>query len=114
MIASGQLARVIETIHTAGAKAVLVGDAMQLQPIQAGAAFRAISERVGYVELEGLRRQRTHDWRVKRRWTSHAGARLRRCRRTQPGAPFASMTQLRPLTNRLSRIGLTRADRVRF
>ena len=62
MIASGQLARVIEQIHAAGAKAVLVGDAMQLQPIQAGAAFRAISERVGYVELEGIRRQRTHEW----------------------------------------------------
>ena len=62
MIASGQLARVIDQIHAAGAKAVLVGDAMQLQPIQAGAAFRAISERVGYVELEGIRRQRTHAW----------------------------------------------------
>ena len=62
MIASGQLARVIDQIHAAGAKAVLVGDAMQLQPIQAGAAFRAISERVGYVELEGIRRQRTHEW----------------------------------------------------
>ena len=42
MIASGQLARVIDRIHAAGAKAVLVGDAMQLQPIQAGAGrFRS-------------------------------------------------------------------------
>ena len=62
MIASGQLARVIDRIHAAGAKAVLVGDAMQLQPIQAGAAFRAISERVGFVELEGIRRQRGPAW----------------------------------------------------
>ncbi|MDN3627674.1 Ti-type conjugative transfer relaxase TraA [Methylobacterium isbiliense] len=62
MVSSGQLARVIDTIHTAGAKAVLVGDAMQLQPIQAGAAFRAISERIGFVELEGIRRQRAHEW----------------------------------------------------
>jgi len=37
---------------------VLVGDAEQLQPIEAGAAFRAIAERVGYQELSGIRRQR--------------------------------------------------------
>ncbi|RVM90161.1 Ti-type conjugative transfer relaxase TraA, partial [Sinorhizobium meliloti] len=42
----------------AGAKAVLVGDAMQLQPIEAGAAFRAITERIGFAELAGVRRQR--------------------------------------------------------
>ena len=43
---------------SAGAKVVLVGDAEQLQPIEAGAAFRAIAERVGYQELSGIRRQR--------------------------------------------------------
>ncbi len=58
MVASNQLSRFITTIEQAGAKAVLVGDAMQLQPIEAGAAFRAISERVGYVELVGVRRQK--------------------------------------------------------
>jgi ATP-dependent exoDNAse (exonuclease V) alpha subunit len=40
---------------------VLVGDAEQLQPIEAGAAFRAIAERVGYRELAGIRRQR-EEW----------------------------------------------------
>jgi hypothetical protein len=40
---------------------VLVGDPEQLQPIGAGAAFRAVAERVGMVELEGIRRQR-EDW----------------------------------------------------
>jgi ATP-dependent exoDNAse (exonuclease V) alpha subunit len=44
-----------------GAKVVLVGDAMQLQPIQAGAAFRAITERIGFAELAGVRRQR-EEW----------------------------------------------------
>jgi len=34
------------------------GDVEQLQPIEAGAAFRAIAERVGYQELSGIRRQR--------------------------------------------------------
>ncbi|MDG4674737.1 Ti-type conjugative transfer relaxase TraA [Shinella sp. 838] len=58
MVSSGQMARVLKTVEDAGAKVVLVGDAMQLQPIQAGAAFRAISERVGFAELAGVRRQR--------------------------------------------------------
>lgn len=58
MVSSNQLSRFVTTIEQAGAKAVLVGDAMQLQPIEAGAAFRAITERVGYVELVGVRRQK--------------------------------------------------------
>ncbi|MET3523917.1 Ti-type conjugative transfer relaxase TraA [Mesorhizobium abyssinicae] len=58
MVSSQQMARVLKIVENAGAKAVLVGDAMQLQPIQAGAAFRAISERIGFAELAGVRRQR--------------------------------------------------------
>ncbi|WP_085027783.1 Ti-type conjugative transfer relaxase TraA [Ensifer aridi] len=58
MVSSQQMARVLKAAKEAGAKVVLVGDAMQLQPIQAGAAFRAISERVGFAELTGVRRQR--------------------------------------------------------
>ena len=37
---------------------MLVGEPMHLQPIQAGAAFRAIVERVGFAELIGIRRQK--------------------------------------------------------
>jgi Ti-type conjugative transfer relaxase TraA len=51
------MARVLSRLHEAGAKAVLIGDAEQLQPIEAGAAFRAIAERTGYQELTGIRRQ---------------------------------------------------------
>lgn len=58
MVSSEQMARVLKAVENAGAKAVLVGDAMQLQPIQAGAAFRAIAERIGFAELAGVRRQR--------------------------------------------------------
>nr|WP_309402253.1 Ti-type conjugative transfer relaxase TraA [Aminobacter niigataensis]WMD00196.1 Ti-type conjugative transfer relaxase TraA [Aminobacter niigataensis] len=58
MVSSEQLARVLKIVEGAGAKAVLVGDPMQLQPIQAGAAFRAIVERIGFAELTGVRRQR--------------------------------------------------------
>ncbi|MGG7576389.1 Ti-type conjugative transfer relaxase TraA [Rhizobium sp. Nf11,1] len=57
MVSSQQMARVLDIVEAAGAKVVLVGDAMQLQPIQAGAAFRAISERIGFAELAGVRRQ---------------------------------------------------------
>ncbi|OAV51936.1 Ti-type conjugative transfer relaxase TraA [Rhizobium sp. WYCCWR10014] len=58
MVSSQQMARVLKIVEQAGAKVVLVGDAMQLQPIQAGAAFRAITERIGFAELAGVRRQR--------------------------------------------------------
>ncbi|TAY31484.1 Ti-type conjugative transfer relaxase TraA [Rhizobium leguminosarum] len=58
MVSSQQLARVLDIAEQAEAKVVLVGDAMQLQPIQAGAAFRAITERIGFAELAGVRRQR--------------------------------------------------------
>ena len=58
MVASRQLAAVIAAGHKAGAKIVLVGDPEQLQPIEAGAAFRALIERVGFVELVDVRRQR--------------------------------------------------------
>jgi len=61
MVASRQMAGLIETVSKAGAKLVLVGDADQLQPIEAGAAFRAIASLIGYVELQTIYRQK-HDW----------------------------------------------------
>ncbi|MBB4403017.1 MULTISPECIES: Ti-type conjugative transfer relaxase TraA [Rhizobium/Agrobacterium group] len=61
MISSQQMGRVLKVAEDAEAKVVLVGDAMQLQPIQAGAAFRAISDRIGFAELAGVRRQR-QEW----------------------------------------------------
>ena len=61
MVSSKQLARFIGEAERTGAKIVLVGDPEQLQPIQAGAAFRAVAERVGFAELEGVRRQ-GEDW----------------------------------------------------
>lgn len=61
MVASRQMARFVEEVSAKGAKLVLVGDGEQLQPIEAGAAFRAIHDRVGYVVLENIRRQKT-DW----------------------------------------------------
>ncbi len=58
MVGSRQMERVLSTAREAGAKVVLVGDPEQLQAIEAGAAFRAIAERVGSVEITEVRRQR--------------------------------------------------------
>ncbi|RWK66808.1 Ti-type conjugative transfer relaxase TraA [Mesorhizobium sp.] len=61
MVASKQMALFVEASVKAGAKLVLVGDPEQLQPIEAGAAYRAIVERTGYAELETIYRQR-EEW----------------------------------------------------
>jgi Ti-type conjugative transfer relaxase TraA len=61
MVASRQMAGFVDAVVRAGAKIVLVGDPEQLQPIEAGAAFRAIVDRIGYAELETIYRQRA-DW----------------------------------------------------
>jgi len=58
MIGSRQMERVLAAAQTAGAKVVLVGDAEQLQAIEAGAAFRALTERHGAAEITEIRRQR--------------------------------------------------------
>ncbi|NTF91585.1 Ti-type conjugative transfer relaxase TraA [Agrobacterium rhizogenes] len=58
MVSSRQMALFVETVTRAGAKLVLVGDPEQLQPIEAGAAFRAIADRIGYAELGTIYRQR--------------------------------------------------------
>ena len=57
MIGSRSLGRLVDRVHRAGAKLVLVGDAEQLQAIEAGAAFRAIAERVGVIAITEPRRQ---------------------------------------------------------
>ena len=59
MVGSRQLGMVLDHAKEAGAKVVLVGDAEQLQAINAGAAFRALAERHGYAEITGVVRQ--HD-----------------------------------------------------
>jgi Ti-type conjugative transfer relaxase TraA len=57
MIGSRQMARLLTYVHAAGAKTVLVGDSMQLQPIDAGGIFRALSEKLGHAKLKHIRRQ---------------------------------------------------------
>ena len=57
MVGTRQMERVLSHAASAGAKVVLVGDQQQLQAIEAGAAFRAIHERHGGVEISEVRRQ---------------------------------------------------------
>jgi len=58
MIGSRQFARLLEATDTAQAKVVLVGDANQLQPIEAGQLFERIGREVGVARLTDIRRQR--------------------------------------------------------
>ncbi|MCL6230283.1 Ti-type conjugative transfer relaxase TraA [Bartonella bilalgolemii] len=58
MVSSKQLSRFVQKVEKVGAKIVLIGDPMQLQPIEAGAAFRAVVDHIGYVELSHIRRQK--------------------------------------------------------
>ena len=57
MVSSKQKARIVDAAERSGAKLVLFGDPEQLQPIQAGAAFRAITEQTGFARLDEIRRQ---------------------------------------------------------
>ncbi|GBH33117.1 AAA family ATPase, partial [Sphingobium xenophagum] len=57
MVGTRQMERVLSHAADVGAKVVLVGDPQQLQSIEAGAAFRAIHERHGGVEITQVRRQ---------------------------------------------------------
>lgn len=61
MVGTRQMERVLSHAADAGAKVVLIGDPQQLQSIEAGAAFRALHERHGGVEITRVRRQQ-QDW----------------------------------------------------
>lgn len=58
MVGSRQMQQVVSAARLGGAKIVLVGDPEQLQSIEAGAAFRAVAERLGTASIEEVRRQR--------------------------------------------------------
>jgi Ti-type conjugative transfer relaxase TraA len=57
MLGSRQVSAIMDEAHKSGAKVVFVGDPEQLQAIEAGAAFRAVSEKVGCMQMNDIRRQ---------------------------------------------------------
>ena len=58
MVGTRQFARVLKECEQAGTRVILVGDAKQLQPIEAGGPFRALAQRFEFCELTEIIRQR--------------------------------------------------------
>ena len=83
MVGSRQLARFVGEAERAGAKLVLIGDHEQLQAIGAGAPFRAIAERIGFAELQDIRRQRES-------WQRGAGSDFARHRTAEGLSAYAA------------------------
>ena len=99
MVGSRQMDRVLAAVREAGAKLVLVGDDEQLQAIEAGAAFRAIAERVGAIEITEPRRQQT-EW---QRLATESWRRRGRGRRSTATPAPACCTPMRRTRRRVRR-----------
>lgn len=61
MVDVGRFEAFLGAIQALGVKAVVVGDSGQLQPVEAGPAFRLVTERVGVSRLEEVVRQK-EEW----------------------------------------------------
>ncbi|MYJ95712.1 MAG: Ti-type conjugative transfer relaxase TraA [Proteobacteria bacterium] len=72
MLSSAQLSSVLQEVERRGAKAVLIGNAEQLEALGAGAPFRALAERCGVASLSEIRRQQP-EWqcRASRLFSGH-------------------------------------------
>jgi ATP-dependent exoDNAse (exonuclease V) alpha subunit len=61
MVDVGRFEAFLGAVKDLGVKAVVVGDAAQLQPVEAGPAFRLVTQRVGVSRLEEVLRQK-EEW----------------------------------------------------
>jgi conjugative relaxase-like TrwC/TraI family protein len=71
MVGSHEFGMLQQAVLNSGGKLVAVGDAKQLQPIDAGGIFRSLAQRHGKAELSNIQRQKTDfapllDWLCKR------------------------------------------------
>lgn len=57
MVGTRMLQKLVDLLERRGAKVVLVGDDRQLQPIEAGGPFRALTQRLGAARLTVIERQ---------------------------------------------------------
>lgn len=64
MVGTRQMAEIVRHVDEAGAKLILVGDGKQLQAIDMGGAFQAISGQVGEARLTEIIRQRSTEDRL--------------------------------------------------
>ena len=87
MVGTRQMNELIRYVEKQEAKIVLVGDAKQLQPVDAGGPFKAISEKIGFVELTEIRRQREE-------WAREAVQRIARGEASEMLTSFAEKGQL--------------------
>lgn len=71
MLGTRDMYALLDAAHQANAKIILVGDAQQLQAIEAGAAFKALADQLGARELTAVHRQQE-------RWQAAATADLAR------------------------------------
>jgi ATP-dependent exoDNAse (exonuclease V) alpha subunit len=58
MVGTRQMRKLVEACEKSGARLVLVGDARQLQPIEAGGPFAEVQKQLGAAKLTQIRRQR--------------------------------------------------------
>jgi ATP-dependent exoDNAse (exonuclease V) alpha subunit len=84
MVATRDIAALVDAVHEVDGKVVLVGDHRQLPELQAGGTFRALVQRGLALELRDNVRQ-VHEW-ERQRSTSSATARPR------PRSPSTSVT----------------------
>ena len=83
MVGSADTATLVRYADEQGWKLVLIGDRAQLQPIDGGAAFRALGDRLGTVELDEVLRQ-------KEPWQREAAAAIRSNRGAEAWAEYQS------------------------
>ncbi|MDP9154666.1 MAG: relaxase domain-containing protein [Pseudomonadota bacterium] len=85
MVGSREFGLLQEAARAAGAKFIAVGDSKQLQPIEAGGIFRALSNEHGAAQISIIRRQRT-DFGPLFDWLEAADAKRSRVSREQVSA----------------------------
>ncbi|RYZ81318.1 MAG: hypothetical protein EOP06_23735 [Proteobacteria bacterium] len=61
MVGTRQMEKLVSLTEQTRTRLILVGDAKQLQPIEAGGSFKAMEERLGAATLVGIKRQR-EEW----------------------------------------------------
>ncbi len=61
MVDVERFGKLLDAVKQLGVKLIVVGDGAQLQPVEAGPAFRLVTERVGRAELNTVVRQK-EDW----------------------------------------------------
>lgn len=102
MVGSRQLNDILSHVHASGAKVILVGDSKQLQPIDAGGAFRLLADKLGYASLQHIQRQHdVADRKIVEQLASGLGAKALEAMRNQ-GNLHVKATQIQTIEQMVS------------